>query len=202
MRFLENKIPNLTAPKIVPVREYDMPDQETETDKKILRMLNEFIAEGYEVIAEYNRFVEEVYVRLGATIQAVDDLKLQIKEKTDYGVLSGLTVTAQEVPDMSVNVSSGVIYDVYGYRHFVANDTITAIAADTENPRIDIIYLNSAYIVSYYSGTPAAEPIAPDLPLNGTPIAEIAVAANATTIEAANITDKRRILSTTCCCPV
>jgi len=202
MRFLENKIPNSTAPKIVPVREYDMPDQETETDKKILRMLNEFIAEGYEVIAEYNRFVEEVYVRLGATIQAVDDLKLQIKEKTDYGVLSGLTVTAQEVPDMSVNVSSGVIYDVYGYRHFVANDTITAIAADTENPRIDIIYLNSAYIVSYYSGTPAAEPIAPDLPLNGTPIAEIAVAANATTIEAANITDKRRILSTTCCCPV
>ena len=201
MKFLENKIPNSTAPKIAPVREYDMPDQETEIDKKILRMLNEFIAEGNEVIAEYNELKtlveEDIYVRLGATIQAVDDLKLQIKEKTDYGVLSGLTVTAQEVPDMSVNVSSGVIYDVYGYRHFVANDTITAIAADTENPRIDIIYLNSAYTVSYYPGTPAAEPTAPDLPLNGTLIAEIAVAKNATAIEAANITDKRRILSTT-----
>ena len=124
-------------------------------------------------------------------------MQLQIKEKTDYGVLSGLIVTPKEVPDMSVNVSNGVIYDVHGYRHFVAGDTMTAIEADTENPRIDIIYLNAAYTVSYYPGTPAAEPTAPDLPLNGTLIAEIAVAANATAIEAANITDKRRILSTT-----
>ena len=196
MRFLENKIPNSTVPKIVPVREYDMPDQETEIDKKILRMLNEFIAEGYEVIAEYNRFVEEVYVRLGATIQAVDDLKLQIKEKTDYGVLSGLTVTAQEVPDMSVNVATGTVYDQYGYRHFVEGDTMTVIDADTENPRKDIIYLNAAYTISYFPGTPAAEPTAPDLPLNGTLIAEIAVAANAIKIETANITDKRKLIAT------
>lgn len=194
MRFLSNKIPNSTAPKIAPVREYDMPDQETETDKKILQMLNEFIAEGNVLKALVE---EDIYVRLGATIQAVDDLQLQIKEKTDYGVLSGLTVTAKEVPDMSVNVSNGVIYDVYGYRHFVEDDTMTAIEADTENPRIDIIYLNAAYTISYFPGTPAAEPTAPDLPLNGTLIAEIAVAANATVIEAANITDKRRILSTT-----
>lgn len=201
MRFLENKIPNSTAPKIVPVREYDMPDQETETDKKILRMLNELIAESNEFIAECNELKtlveEDISVRLGATIQAVDDLQLQIKEKTDYGVLSGLTVTAQEVPDMSVNVATGTVYDQYGYRHFVEGNTMTAIDADTENPRIDIIYLNAAYTISYFPGTPAAEPTAPDLPLNGTLIAEIAVAANATTIEAANITDKRRILSTT-----
>lgn len=201
MRFLSNKIPNSTAPKIAPVREYDMPDQETEMDKKILRMLNEFIAEGNVLKAEGSALKalveEDIHVRLGATIQAVTDLQLQIKEKTDYGVLSGLTVTAKEVPDMSVNVSNGVIYDVYGYRHFVEDDTMTAIEADTENPRIDIIYLNAAYTISYFPGTPAAEPTAPDLPLNGTLIAEIAVAANATAIEAANITDKRRILSTT-----
>lgn len=200
MRFLENKIPNSTAPKIVPVKEYDMPDQETETDKKILRMLNELIAESNEFIAECNELKtlveEDISVRLGATIQAVDDLQLQIKEKTDYGVLSGLTVTAQEVPDMSVNVATGTVYDQYGYRHFVEGNTMTAIDANTENPRIDIIYLNAAYTISYFPGTPAAEPTAPDLPLNGTLIAEIAVAANATTIEAANITDKRRILST------
>ena len=202
MRFLENKIPNSTAPKIVPVREYDMPDQETEMDKKILRMLNEFIAEGNEfIITEYNKLKalveEDIYVRLGATIQAVADLQLQIKEKTDYGVLSGLTVTAKEIPDMSVNVATGTVYDQYGYRHFVEGDTMTAIDADTENSRIDIIYLNAAYTISYFPGTPAAAPTAPDLPLNGTLIAEIAVAANATAIEAANITDKRRILSTT-----
>jgi hypothetical protein len=75
MRFLENKIPNSTAPKIAPVREYDMPDQETEMDKKILRMLNEFIAEGNALKALVE---EDIYVRLGATIQAVEDLQLQI----------------------------------------------------------------------------------------------------------------------------
>ncbi len=74
MRFLENKIPNSTAPKIVPVREYDMPDQETEMDKKILRMLNEFIAEGNALKALVE---EDIYVRLGATIQAVEDLQLE-----------------------------------------------------------------------------------------------------------------------------
>lgn len=201
MRFLENKIPNSTVPKIVPVREYDMPDQETETDKKILRMLNEFIAEGNALKALVNvlkTLVEEdIYVRLGATIQAVEDLQLQIKEKTDYGVLSGLTVTAQEVPDMSVSVATGIVYDQYGYRHFVEGDTMAAIDADIENPRIDIIYLNGNYTVSYYPGTPAATPTAPELPANGTLIAEITVGANATSILSDNITDKRRILSTT-----
>lgn len=201
MRFLENKIPNSTAPKIVPVREYDMPDQETEMDKKILRMLNEFIAESNEFIAECNELKvlveEDIYVRLGAAIQAIDDLLLQIKEKTDYGVLSGLTVTAQGTPDMSVSVATGIVYDQYGYRHFIEGDTMTAIDADTENPRIDIIYLNGAYTVSYYPGTPAAEPTAPELPANGTLIAEIAVGANVTSILSNNITDKRRILSTT-----
>ena len=65
MRFLENKIPNSTAPKIVPVREYDMPDQETEMDKKILRMLNEVIAEGNALKA----LVEEgIYVSLDVTV--------------------------------------------------------------------------------------------------------------------------------------
>lgn len=194
MRFLENKIPNSTAPKIVPVREYDMPDQETEIDKKILRMLNEFIAEGNALKALVE---EDIYVRLGATIQAVEDLQLQIKEKTDYGVLSGLTVTAQEVPDMSVSVATGIVYDQYGYRHFVEGDTMAAIDADIENPRIDIIYLNGNYTVSYYPGTPAATPTAPELPANGTLIAEITVGANATSILSDNITDKRRILSTT-----
>lgn len=73
MRFLSNKIPNSTAPKIVPVREYDMPDQETEMDKKILDMLNEFIAAGNALKALVE---EDIYVRLGATIQAVEDLQL------------------------------------------------------------------------------------------------------------------------------
>jgi len=74
MRFLENKIPNSTAPKIVPVREYDMPDQETEMDKKILRMLNEFIAEGNALKA----LVEEAAI----TIQYSNDVTVLQKAPT------------------------------------------------------------------------------------------------------------------------
>ena len=43
-------------------------------------------------------------------VDAINELLTQIKEKTSYGVLSGLEVTAQDEPDMTVNVSSGIIY--------------------------------------------------------------------------------------------
>jgi hypothetical protein len=57
MRFLENKIPNSTAPKIAPVREYDMPDQETETDKKILRMLEDLQLQITAITIDYSNDV-------------------------------------------------------------------------------------------------------------------------------------------------
>ncbi|HOL21124.1 MAG TPA: hypothetical protein PK813_12895, partial [Candidatus Hydrogenedens sp.] len=43
-------------------------------------------------------------------VDAINELLMQIKEKTSYGVVSGLEVTAQDIPDMSVNVSEGIIY--------------------------------------------------------------------------------------------
>jgi hypothetical protein len=57
MRFLENKIPNSTAPKIAPVREYDMPDQETEMDKKILRMLEDLQLQITAIPIQYSNDV-------------------------------------------------------------------------------------------------------------------------------------------------
>jgi hypothetical protein len=57
MKFLENKIPNSTAPKIAPVREYDMPDQETEMDKKILRMLEDLQLQITAIPIQYSNDV-------------------------------------------------------------------------------------------------------------------------------------------------
>ena len=127
-------------------------------------------------------------------VDAINELLTQIKEKTSYGVVSGLTVTAQDIPDMTVNVSSGIIYMQDGERFEVEADTMAVVEADAENPRIDIIYINGTGLVSYMPGVAAEEPTAPETPLSSQLLAEIAVAANATAIETANITDKRKLI--------
>ena len=128
-------------------------------------------------------------------VDAINELLTQIKEKTSYGVVSGLNVTAQDVPNMTVNVAEGTIYMQNGDRFEVVADTMNVIEADVDNPRIDIIYINGIGLVSYYPGTAAAEPEAPETPLGSQLLAEIAVAANATAIETANITDKRKTIT-------
>lgn len=127
-------------------------------------------------------------------VNAINELLTQIKEKTSYGVVSGLTVTAQDTPDMTVNVSSGVIYMQNGDRFEVGTDVITVDTADTTNARKDIIYVNSTGGITYLAGTAAEAPEAPSTPTGGLILAEIAVAENAIKIEKANITDKRKLI--------
>jgi len=129
-------------------------------------------------------------------VGAVNELLTQIKEKTSYGVVSGLEVTAQDEPDMTVNVSSGIIYMQDGKRFEVEADTKAVVEADAENPRIDIIYINGTGVVSYMQGIAAEVPKAPETPSGSQLLAEIAVAADATSIETANITDKRKPIAT------
>ena len=126
-------------------------------------------------------------------VDAINELLMQIKEKTSYGVVSGLEVTAQDEPDMTVNVSSGIIYMQDGERFEVEAATMPVAAADAENPRKDIIYINGIGVVSYYPGTAAEVPEAPETPLGSQLLAEIAVAKNAIKIETENITDKRKL---------
>jgi TolA-binding protein len=123
----------------------------------------------------------------------IEKLKIMLVEKTSYGVLSGLEVTAQVVPDMTVNVAEGTIYMQNGDRFEVDTDVITVDTADTTNARKDIIYVNSTGEITYLAGT-AAVPEAPSTPTGGLILAEIAVAANATSIETEDITDKRKLI--------
>ena len=127
-------------------------------------------------------------------VDAINELLMQIKEKTSYGVVSGLEVTAQGEPDMTVNVSSGIIYMQDGKRFEVEAGTKAVEEADADNSRIDIIYINGTGVVSYMQGIAAAVPTAPETPSGSQLLAEIAVAANATAIGTANITDKRKLI--------
>jgi len=122
-------------------------------------------------------------------------LTTQVNERTTYGVYSGLTVSAQGSPNMTVAVATGTIYMANGTRYApAANNALAITAADATNPRIDIVYVNSSGAISYLAGTAAASPSAPSVPDGGLKLAEISVPANDTTIETTQILDKRKLL--------
>lgn len=92
--------------------------------------------------------------------------------------------------------------------HFYSNDsilTLTVTAANT-SPRIDLVVLRldptaNTITAVVKAGTPAASPVAPSLTVTDTgtyevTIASIEVAANASTITAANVTDLRPFMGT------
>jgi hypothetical protein len=120
-----------------------------------------------------------------------------------------LAVTQSGTPGMSVSVAAGwgVIVGnfttnvgTYGFYNDGAV-TATITTANPTLPRIDLVCItvnDSAYtgslnsvVVQVVAGTPAASPTVPATPTNSLALARVAVAAGATTILNANITDVR-----------
>jgi hypothetical protein len=135
--------------------------------------------------------VEAVLQEVGSTLESHTSTLI---EATGNGVITGLTVTAQATPNMTVAVATGTVHMPEGKRFTpVANSALAITAANITNPRKDIVYVSSTGIISYLAGTAAASPVAPNVPAGGLLLAEISVAANATTIVSADITDKRLI---------
>jgi hypothetical protein len=120
-------------------------------------------------------------------------LERNLTEKTSYGVVSGLTVSAQSTPNMTVQVATGIIYMANGIRYTpTANNALAVNTADITNPRIDIIYVSSVGVISYLAGTAAVTPTAPNIPSGGMLLAEISVPVNSTAITTANIADRHK----------
>jgi hypothetical protein len=127
---------------------------------------------------------------------------------------SSLAVTQNSPAGMSVRIASGWaaivgttttnmgVYTVFNDATTVA--TITA--ADLTNPRIDLVCVtvrdafysgaNNDVIFNVVAGTPAGSPVAPATPANSIVLATVAVAANASTIVTADITDARVLVTT------
>lgn len=117
------------------------------------------------------------------------------------GTYNEFAVEAQSSPDMTVKVDTGECWiQGYFYRS-TASQNVTIATADATYPRIDRVVLRNnitgtrkidAVVIT---GTPAAVPVAPDYTRSSDiwdlVLAEIAVAADATTIVTGNITDKR-----------
>jgi hypothetical protein len=126
---------------------------------------------------------------------------------------TSLAITAQAVPNMTVNSASGwaaIVSSTANAGTYVAyNDATTILTittADASLPRIDRVvvtvndaaYSGSTNNVTFtvVAGTPAASPSAPATPSNSISLATIAVGAAVTSIVSGNITDTR-VLTTT-----
>lgn len=127
---------------------------------------------------------------VGLTQVDVAALKLYALGK---GVAGGLGVTAQSTPDMTVKAAAGGACFPVGVAS-TGLDPITITTADATYPRIDLIVISSANVISAVAGTPAAQPVAPSIPANSVALATVHVPAGCTTITSSQIFDKRIVL--------
>jgi hypothetical protein len=127
---------------------------------------------------------------------------------------SSLEVTQNSPAGMSVRVALGWAAIVgttqanmgtyVGYND--ATVVLGVTTADPTNPRIDRVCMtvNDAYytgasnnvVLQVVAGTPAGSPVAPATPANSISLATVAVAAGATALTTANITDTRVLVTT------
>ena len=127
---------------------------------------------------------------------------------------SSLAVTQAAVPAMAVQVAAGwgaivgsftTNMGVYQFYNDAATQ-LTVTTANPSNPRIDrvVVTIQDAYYTGasntvtfqVIAGTPAGSPVAPATPVDSLSLATIAVAAGATSITNANITDTRVSVTT------
>lgn len=134
----------------------------------------------------------------GATTDA--EFSAMFRTVFPASVLSGLVVSGDS-SGLNVKVSAGAGY-VRG--HYYSSDAQVTLAIDggDASPRIDTVVLrleygsvNNVHLV-VKKGTPAATPVAPTLTQTDSgvyefPLADVAVAASAVTISAANVTSRR-----------
>ena len=127
------------------------------------------------------------------------------------GVLGygSMAVTQNASPGMSVSVAAGWAAVIGTYQsnmgaYIAYNDAATLLTVTTSNPsnpRIDLVCLtiadayytgsSNSVTLQVVAGTPAVSPVVPSVPTNSIALAQIAVAAGATQILNANITDRR-----------
>jgi hypothetical protein len=124
-----------------------------------------------------------------------------------------LAVTQQGAPAMGITVGTGHIFipgtegtTQGGYNCYAGTTTNVAVtAAHASLPRIDLVVAKvedaaysgavNAWSLAVVAGTAAGSPAAPAAPANSVILAQIAVAAAASSIVNANITDRRPYIS-------
>lgn len=118
------------------------------------------------------------------------DLNEIINSVVSKGVISGLEVSANSPPSMSVVVSSGIYRYIYNIAK-TSSTTLTIDAADSTYDRYDVIQANSSGTISVVKGTASSSPTVPDHDSDAIRLAIVYVPHGATTIQSSYITDAR-----------
>lgn len=148
-------------------------------------------------------------------------LKNTMKSIYSSGVVSGLSVT--NTTGLGLLINAGTAFDSnYNFINVSANQSITLSAANT-NPRYDKIVISyvsnttnnvdtgniygmgtsliysqnilDSYQIQIIQGTPATSPTVPTTPSGTLPLAQVYIAANATSVSSSNITDLRSYIT-------
>lgn len=104
---------------------------------------------------------------------------------------SGLTVAVSAITVSTVTIGGSIVGTGY------AGGTVAATTADATNPRRDLVYYDTSGSVGIAAGTPVAVtsttgPVPPTLTSTQIALAELYVAAQATSIGAGDIVDRRQ----------
>lgn len=112
-----------------------------------------------------------------------------------YGVISGLAVSAQTVPDMSVQVSSGYFQNESKIIPSSGSVSVSINIADPTYDRYDLISVNSTGTIVYTAGIAAVQAVPPAIPAGNVALAYILVTTGTTSITNAVIYDLRVFLN-------
>jgi len=88
---------------------------------------------------------------------------------------------AKATPNMTVYVEAGTYY-INGTKYTFAGGYSPVVTAPVSDNRIDVLTIDTAGVLAWTTGTPAASPTAPAYPASKIPICEIYVRSTSTTI--------------------
>ena len=132
---------------------------------------------------------------------------------TNEGVMGGDELAVTHSSAMTLSIAEGRVLisgteNSYQGTYFCENRgaaTVTVTGGDATNPRIDLVVArvrdsvysgsagNDGFTLEVVTGTAAASPSAPTLPDNCVALAEVAVAAGASSLTGSNLTDVRKV---------
>ena len=130
---------------------------------------------------------------------------------TNEGVMGGDELAVTHSSAMTLSIAEGQVLisgTENSYGLFCENRgaaTVTVTGGDATNPRIDLVVArvrdwvysgsagNDGFTLEVVTGTAAASPSAPTLPDNCVALAEVAVAAGASSLTSSNLTDVRKL---------
>ncbi len=120
------------------------------------------------------------------------ELNSMVDAHDDNGVLTGLEITAQSTPNMTVRCGIGQCHVDNEQYEETSSRNISLTSGHDTYPRIDIIYFStSAGYAGRSTGIPAATPLPKDIPAGDILLATVYVPVDDTAVESSQITDER-----------